>query len=266
MDENQDRSQNQESPESGPEIPQMTPVEAEPSPKTNSLAIISLILGILTYCTAGITGIVGIVLGIISLVQINRSPGSLKGSGIAAAGIITSILLMSIMAVNCIPMFARSQEETNLTYCLTNMKKINMAMLAYSADYNDHFLLSNRWNDVITDYNITQSNLHCPSEKTPGPSYAMNRLLSGASVENIVSPPPDEIVQYDVPSVYDSMPGVNHAGGPELLPSPPRHSESRSVFGFADGHCLPLSQEDRYRLRLRWDPAKPAEPALTNNK
>ncbi|MHB0998839.1 MAG: DUF4190 domain-containing protein [Armatimonadota bacterium] len=254
MDENQDRSQNQETPAPGPSIPQMTTVEPQPSPKTSTMAVVSLVLGILAFCTAGITGIFGLVLGIIALVQISRVPGSLKGTGLAVAGVITSaigIFTMPIMAAILFPIFAKAREEARITNCLGNVKKISVAMLMYSTDYDDHFPAVGKWNDAVTDYNVAVTGLRCPSDKTPGPSYAMNKLLSGASISNIVSP-------MNVPSVYDSIPGVNQAGGPELLPSPPRHLGSRYVIGFADGHVLAVNQSEE--MKLLWDPGKQAQP------
>jgi hypothetical protein len=48
--------------------------------KTSGLAITSLVLGILGLC--GITALVGLILGVISLVKINRSGGRLSGQGL----------------------------------------------------------------------------------------------------------------------------------------------------------------------------------------
>jgi predicted Zn finger-like uncharacterized protein len=62
--------------------------QSRPDSKTEVLAIMSLVLGILTYFTCYITAIPAVICGIIALIRIGKSAGQLKGNGLAAAGII----------------------------------------------------------------------------------------------------------------------------------------------------------------------------------
>jgi len=69
-------------------------MNAEPPPvpivKTSGLAIASLVLGILSFfCLGFLTGIPALILGIIALSKIGKSTGTLKGQGIAVAGLCT---------------------------------------------------------------------------------------------------------------------------------------------------------------------------------
>src|SRR4051812_5567526 len=61
-------------------------------PKTNGLAIASLVTGILGAIFCFIVAIVGIVLGIVALNQIKNSNGMQTGRGLAIAGIVVGSL------------------------------------------------------------------------------------------------------------------------------------------------------------------------------
>src|SRR3954447_26148954 len=61
-------------------------------PKTNGLAIVSLVTGILGAIFCFIVAIVGIVLRIVALNQIKNSTGMQSGRGLAIAGIVVGSL------------------------------------------------------------------------------------------------------------------------------------------------------------------------------
>jgi hypothetical protein len=62
------------------------------APKTDGMAIASLVLGILSITCIGLIGtILAVVFGILSRKKIKESGGALKGEGLALAGIILGI-------------------------------------------------------------------------------------------------------------------------------------------------------------------------------
>jgi hypothetical protein len=68
------------------------------SPRTNSLAIASMVLSIVSIF--GIGSVVGIVFGIIAHLQISRSHGEQVGRGLATAGIVVGVLtLLLVIAI-----------------------------------------------------------------------------------------------------------------------------------------------------------------------
>jgi hypothetical protein len=81
------------------------PPPAYPAKPNQSLAIASLVLGILSVtlglcCYFGIlTGPISLVLGIISLVQIKNDPAKYGGKGFAIGGIVTGALYFAILAL-----------------------------------------------------------------------------------------------------------------------------------------------------------------------
>src|SRR5256885_1989662 len=93
----------------GPAVPPL-PATAPATPaRTSGLAIASLVLGILGFCSFGLTALLGLILGIVSLARINRSNGALKGWGVALAGTAVSgvfLLMLPISAALLLPALA----------------------------------------------------------------------------------------------------------------------------------------------------------------
>ena len=74
------------------------------APKTNGLAVASLILSILSL--VGLGSIAGIVLGFVSRSQIRRSHGAQRGAGLGLAGIIVGFVTLAlVLAAVAIPTF-----------------------------------------------------------------------------------------------------------------------------------------------------------------
>jgi thioredoxin-related protein len=65
------------------------PPPPSPSPPSDGKAVLSLVLGILSFFICGLTGIPAIVLGFSAKSDIRASGGMVGGSGIATAGIVT---------------------------------------------------------------------------------------------------------------------------------------------------------------------------------
>jgi Domain of unknown function (DUF4190) len=74
----------------------VAPVAAAPQ-RTNSLAITSLVLGILGFVSCAIAGIPGLITGVIARRQIRESAGVEGGDGLATAGIVTSIISLVLV-------------------------------------------------------------------------------------------------------------------------------------------------------------------------
>ncbi len=103
--------------------------------KTLRLAVVSLVLGILSIPTWAITAIPAIVLGIVSLVKIEKSGGRLTGKGFAAIGIAIPAILCSLIGI--LALMARVRCAAYRLTCGTNLSGIGKAMLIYSNDYED---------------------------------------------------------------------------------------------------------------------------------
>ena len=79
--------------------------------KTSGLAIAALVLGLLSIFTVGLTAIPAIILGIISLVIIEKSGGRITGRGFAIVGIVIPVLMFFLIIVLLLPALTRVREQ-----------------------------------------------------------------------------------------------------------------------------------------------------------
>ena len=104
------------------------------------MAIAALVLGIMSIFTCALTAIPAIILGIVSLVRIEKSGGSLTGRGFAIAGIVVpsvSLPLIALLMGIMMPALARVRQLSFRMVCGTNLSGIGKAMLIYANDYED---------------------------------------------------------------------------------------------------------------------------------
>jgi prepilin-type processing-associated H-X9-DG protein len=219
-----------------------------PPPKTSGLAITSLVLGCLGLLTCGITSLVGLVLGIIALVRINQSHGQLGGKGMAVAGTSVSaalLLLMPIPAAMLLPALAKAKHKAAGVQCMSNVKQLNLGVMMYSSDNNDHFPSGTIWCDALRAY-VTNEKAYICSQGKPGQRchYALNAQLVGRELKDVQAPAETVLI-------FETDGGWNVSGGRELLPAKPRHSGAYTV-GFADGH-VEMVRPARLE-KLRWEP------------
>jgi prepilin-type processing-associated H-X9-DG protein len=197
--------------------------------KTSGLAITSLVLAILSPFTCLITAIPAIILGIVSLVKIEKSAGQLKGRGLAIAGIVVGpaslpvvALLMGIM----MPALARVRQISFRMVCGTNMSALGKAMLIYSNDYDD-IPIPSKWCDLLIEHaDVTEKSLRCPGAPEGPCNYAMNKNIEKL---NAGRAPPDMVL------LFETHPGWNQSGGPEILTTENHQGDGCNVL-FIDSH------------------------------
>jgi len=214
--------------------------------QTSGLAIASLILGILSFCTFFTTGIVAIVLGIISLVKINKSGGRLKGTGFAIAGIavpaVSAVFILPLMLGIMIPALVRTQQIAYRMMCGMNLSELGKYMLLYAGDYDEQYPTSSKWCDLLVDYaEINPKTFRCKGAPEGPCNYAMN-----INVEKLgKSCPPDMVL------AFETRPGWNQTGGPELLTTEYHQDDGCNVL-FVDMHVEFVTT--RHLKNLRWKP------------
>jgi hypothetical protein len=127
--------------------------------KTSGMAIGAMVLGILGIFTCGLTAIPAIILGIVSLVRIEKSGGSLTGRGFAIAGIVVPCVMLPLIALLMgimMPALARTRQIAFRMVCGTNLSGIGKAMLIYAGDYDEKLPRSggrdSTWSKNIPNY------------------------------------------------------------------------------------------------------------------
>ena len=214
--------------------------------QTSGLAIASFILGMLSFCTFFTTGIVAIVFGIISLVKIQKSGGQLKGNGFAIAGIavpaVSAVFLVPMMLAILMPALARSRQIASRMICGNNLSELGKMMLLYAGDYDEKFPTPSKWCDILNDYaEINPKTFRCKGAPEGPCNYAIN-----INIEKLnKSSPPDMVL------MFETHPGWNQAGGPEILTTDYHENEGCNIL-FADLH-VEFVRVNRLE-HLRWKP------------
>ena len=136
------------------------PIQAQGlSVKSSGMAIAALVLGIMSIFTCGLTAIPAIILGIVSLVRIEKSGGSLTGRGFAIGGIVVpsvSLPLIALLMAIMMPALARTRQLAFRMVCATNLSGIGKSMLIYANDYEDKLPraggINSTWSKNIPDW------------------------------------------------------------------------------------------------------------------
>lgn len=224
-------------------IPPPVP-NAAPS-KMSGLAIASLVLGLLGIC-GGFTAVIGLILGIIAIVKINNSRGTMAGFGVALAGVIVSALFMLLIPVAMLlPALAAAKQRAMEIRSINNEKQLAIAIKIYGGDHNNHFPPAATWCDAIST-NVGQPTAFMRPNGDPASKcgYAFNAAL-GDKDENQVNP--------TTVMIFESDTGWNANGGAELMrPAGYGNRAHAAVVAYADGsvHVIPQAQVSN----LRWNP------------
>ena len=77
-------------------------------------------------------------------------PGFRNGSGFTLVELLVVIAIIAILAATLFPVFAQAREKARQTVCLSNQKQWALAMLTYSADWDDTFPLAFGYSEVLS--------------------------------------------------------------------------------------------------------------------
>ncbi len=216
--------------------------------KLSGLAIASLVLGILGFCSSGLLGVIGLILGIIALVSISNSQGQKRGTGFAIAGVICSVcsfITIIFMIGMLLPALGKARQVAQGAQATSNLRMISMGGVLYADANNDLLPPADDWKNVLLDgHFITAEQLLWPNQEDDGRCFAMNALLDGLTLSSIQDPS-NTIFFFEV------APGSPLAGGPELLAERPNDRRGY-IVSFVDGHSEWVTESalaDR-----SWDP------------
>jgi len=217
--------------------------------KTSGLAIASLVLAIISPCTCFITAIPAIILGIVGLVKISKSGGQLKGNGFAIAGIALPVVLLPFIALLMgimMPALVRVRQIAFRTVCAKNLEALGKAMLIYASEYDEKYPTPSKWCDLLIEYTEVDERMFrcrgafgCKAARCYSGvsgklcSYAMNKNIE----ELGANAPPDMVL------LFETSPGWNQSGGPEILTTDNHQREGCNVL-FVDSHVQFVKTED----------------------
>ncbi len=144
------------------------------------------------------------------------------------AGCSAGLLLFLAAGAGFLYFLVQSVDVAKRTSCLSGVKQLAHAALAYRSDHDERFPLRDSWRDASRRYSAQSVDVKCPTAPTGAFGIAFNAVLSGAR------PPKSPSL---VPLVYDSANPIRNASDPfTSLPSPARHRGKNNV-AYADGHA-----------------------------
>ena len=92
-----------------PPVPSaLPPVQAAPSPTTSTLAVVSLVAGIVSWILMPfVAGVIAIICGHMARGDVKRSNGALEGDGLAVAGLVLGWInvILCVLTVAAIVLF-----------------------------------------------------------------------------------------------------------------------------------------------------------------
>lgn len=133
------------------------------------------------------------------------------------------LAIVAIVAAIVLPMISSAPERARRTSCLSNMRQIGLALMAYTQDYDDKhpastttapfsgavFVTNIGWAGQVYPLVKNVSVFHCPDDPTPDTagtvtspasvvSYALNLNLEGASAQSALAAPSRTVLLFEV--------------------------------------------------------------------
>ena len=159
------------------------------------LAIASLVLGVVGFCTIGIAGIVGVILGIVALVKASHEPQVDRGRGFAIGGIVTgavsllsSLIVFPLMIAILLPSLSVARETAKQAVCAANLRDVEVALRSYVEEYGQE---PPDLTGLVGESRLYPARLYCPGvELSPpvsqAPTYIWIRGADCADADNVV--------------------------------------------------------------------------------
>jgi hypothetical protein len=207
------------------------------TPMTSALAILSFAISIMSIFLFPIV-LIAIIFGIVSIFIIKKSNGRIKGTGFAILGLVISIFVLLIYT----PVVLKIRRHAFRTICGENLSGLGKAMLSYTKDHNGTLPTSSKWCDLLIEHTeMNSSTLRCKKAKKGPCNYAFNKNIV---ILNKTNP-------YNIVLLYETHPGWNQSGGPEILTTENHDGEGCMIL-FMDLHVEFVRKEDL--KDLKWEP------------
>jgi type II secretory pathway pseudopilin PulG len=158
-------------PVSVPSTPSPPLLHPQPTPaprSTSGLAVTSLVLGIFSLFSLGLTGIPAVICGHIARSNIKKSSGTLSGDGLAIAGLVTGyfgflFIGIAVLAGIALPVFSSVQDRAAATKCLSNAQQIALSCRLYASDHDGNY--PQTLEQLVPDYLPDNHIFTCPITK-----------------------------------------------------------------------------------------------------
>ena len=128
----------------------------------------ALVLGIVSFCLGFFAGIPAIICGHIAVSRIKRSQGTLKGQGMAVAGLVmgyfTIALGLAMVAVMGVPVLSDQHPHAKEQTCMARLTQISLAVFQYADEHDGQ--LPPDLQALLDVGDIESGTFICPSDET----------------------------------------------------------------------------------------------------
>ncbi|MEI6499450.1 MAG: prepilin-type N-terminal cleavage/methylation domain-containing protein [Armatimonadota bacterium] len=180
-----------------------------------------------------------------------------RNRGFTLIELLVVIAIIAILAAILFPVFAKAREKARQASCLSNVKQMGLAVLAYAQDYDEMLppaiagpITGPLYTifDLCSPYTKNTQIQWCPSDPVGGVnyssfgiarySYGWNGLTFGLRIVPVIVEPVHALSEANSPAelntFWDGMTAVV-GNNPRPLPQY-RHNDGANV-GFLDGHA-----------------------------
>ncbi|MCP4608740.1 MAG: hypothetical protein GY845_08495 [Planctomycetes bacterium] len=147
--------------------------------------------------------------------------------------IIITLVLVIIAVAGYTYLIPNIQRKYRRFMCASGLYCLGQVVLHYNNDHDGNFPTSTKWCDLLDKHEVESIKdlLRCPGASEGPCNYAMNKEIPDSPV------PPDMVV------LFESHPGWNQSGGPEILTTDYHEGKGCNVL-FADSHVKFVKTED----------------------
>jgi prepilin-type processing-associated H-X9-DG protein len=176
-------------------------------------------------------------------VRISKSSGQLKGNDLAITGIVIPVAPFALGAL-ILGFMILTSSWTHHTpahvICGSKLSNLGKALLIYANDYDDKFPTPSKWCDLLIENGeVTHDTFRCKSVRKGPCNYAMNKNVERKKIADFI---PDMVL------LFETYPGWNQVGGPEILTTDNHKGKGCNVL-FMDTHVEFIKTADLHRLK-----------------
>jgi len=152
--------------------------------------------------------------------------------------IIIALVLVVIAVAGYRYLIPEVQRKYRRFICASGLYGLGEVMLRYNNDYDGNFPTPTKWCDLLqkNEVETIEEFLRCRGASEGPCNYAINKAIPDPPV------PPDMVV------LFESHPGWNQSGGPEILTTDYHEGEGCNVL-FADWHVKFVKTKDLGELK-----------------
>jgi len=194
---------------------------------------------------------IALVAGVIALVMIKASGGRVGGRRLALLGIIVPIVSAAAFLRTSPGTCCECVLVSPAQQCRSNIIQLAGEINKYRDGNEGRFPQAEKWCDILLEQTKPDESLFsCPHDEGARCSYSLNKYAAEAGSD----------LPGDMVLLFESGPGWNQVGGPELFTAP--HESRRGSAGnvaFANGKARFVFEEDVDSLNWKGEDSKEAE-------